>query len=857
MINRNWLGSRKSISCNMIIYAALALCLFFMATHRIQAQQTLNDADWFERELGDGVIWRFYLFDNLFGSKQSVSYIDADLMNPNVSVEFPYLVSGRQLTSSMIQQQFPDAVTGINGTYFNTTYGGHVTYLRIDGTVIPPGGDLFASWGYEGALAMDASANASIIKKPSRGWARDKTHPDIMACGPLLIVNGVIPYSYLASIGSHCTSRHPRSAVGITSNYHLILLTVDGRTAMASGMTCEELAQIMAQLGCPNALNLDGGGSTTLWGDGEPYNGVLNYPSDNGVYDHFGERACSNAISIESIAPNPKTWDARLVSKTFSPNMVSKTSQIVTLVYHNIGTNAWSASDTKVVLARPDTRTSDFQDVGAWISSSQPALMNPSTVAPGETATFSFALKAPDISITTLYDEHFMLSQNGVGRIGPADSEAWMRICVQPESSGGETVIVDNDYGYPAYTETGTWATSGAPGYNEGTYRYASVGGAHTATWTASLIAGDYQVAVIYRSGTNRAASTKYVISAAGGNQNVFINQQYNDLVWVVLGTFTFNSGDNTIKLDAYGSSGGTVVIADAVSFTLASTPTPSPTPTPTPTPTPEPNLLDIIVDNDQGAPVYTETGTWTTSGSTGYNGGTYRFADAGGSHTATWNATLGSGMYQVFVFYRAGTNRATSTRYNIATASGTQTVYIDQTLNSMTWVSLGTFRFNEGSAAMTLDAAGSSGGTVVIADAVRFTFIERIVDNDHGSPDYAETGTWTTSGNPGYDGGTYRWAYSGSANNASWDLNLPSSGAWTISVIYVTGVNRCASAKFVAQTASGPQTVYIDQTQNNLTWVTLGTFDFNFSGGSVMLDALGSSGGTVVIADAVRAIKQ
>jgi hypothetical protein len=132
-----------------------------------------------------------------------------------------------------------------------------------------------------------------------------------------------------------------------------------------------------------------------------------------------------------------------------------------------------------------------------------------------------------------------------------------------------------------------------------------------------------------------------------------------------------------------------------------------------------------------------------------------------------------------------------------------------------------------------------------------------KIVDNDQGSPVYTETGTWATSGSTGYNGLTYRYATAGGAHTATWDLSLPASGSWKISVIHRAGTNRCTSTKFVAQTASGAQTVYINQQTNDLTWVTLGTWNFNISNGSVQLDAAGSTGGTVVIADAVKAEKQ
>jgi len=129
----------------------------------------------------------------------------------------------------------------------------------------------------------------------------------------------------------------------------------------------------------------------------------------------------------------------------------------------------------------------------------------------------------------------------------------------------------------------------------------------------------------------------------------------------------------------------------------------------------------DVIRDNDSGSPIYTETGTWTTSGTTGYNGGTYRYATVGGSHTATWNLTLPvAGSWKIDVIYRSGTNRATSTKYVVQTSSGPITVYKNQTLNNLTWVTLGTWNFNAGAGTVKLDALGSTGGSVVIADAVR-----------------------------------------------------------------------------------------------------------------------------------------
>jgi hypothetical protein len=131
-----------------------------------------------------------------------------------------------------------------------------------------------------------------------------------------------------------------------------------------------------------------------------------------------------------------------------------------------------------------------------------------------------------------------------------------------------------------------------------------------------------------------------------------------------------------------------------------------------------------IVVDNDDGAPGYTETGTWSNSLANGYNGGSYRFTSVGNSSTAIWTATLPTAQdYEVFVWYVPGGNRATSVKYTINAADGPHDVFINQEAGGFTFDSLGTFPFNAGSASITLDAAGSTGaaGDVVIADAVRF----------------------------------------------------------------------------------------------------------------------------------------
>jgi hypothetical protein len=90
-------------------------------------------------------------------------------------------------------------------------------------------------------------------------------------------------------------ARHPRTAVGIASNgRRLLLVTVDGRReGWSAGMTLVELAELMRQLGATEALNLDGGGSTTMVARRAGRIEVVNRPSDA-----TGERPVANVLAV-------------------------------------------------------------------------------------------------------------------------------------------------------------------------------------------------------------------------------------------------------------------------------------------------------------------------------------------------------------------------------------------------------------------------------------------------------------------------------------------------------------------------------------------------------------------------------
>ena len=84
---------------------------------------------------------------------------------------------------------------------------------------------------------------------------------------------------------------NPRTAIGITEPVHYIMLVSDGRTQDSAGLTLMELAAVMKDLGCEEAYNLDGGGSTTMWFLGK----IVNVPTSG---RRTGERRVSDIVYI-------------------------------------------------------------------------------------------------------------------------------------------------------------------------------------------------------------------------------------------------------------------------------------------------------------------------------------------------------------------------------------------------------------------------------------------------------------------------------------------------------------------------------------------------------------------------------
>ncbi len=109
--------------------------------------------------------------------------------------------------------------------------------------------------------------------------------PNIVGAGPLLIQNGQIVLDGKAERFSDAfvQERAARSAIGQTADGRILIVSAQNRT-LGAGATLSEMAQIMQQLGAVNALNLDGGSSTTLYLGGQ----ILDRPPRSSARVHNG-----------------------------------------------------------------------------------------------------------------------------------------------------------------------------------------------------------------------------------------------------------------------------------------------------------------------------------------------------------------------------------------------------------------------------------------------------------------------------------------------------------------------------------------------------------------------------------------
>ena len=165
--------------------------------------------------------------------------------------------------------------------------------------MIPPDGYVISvagtarQWALE-KLRLGTRVKLNLDWSPTETETTDfwKQAANIIGGGPQLIRNGRVEITNAAEkiLPSFVSDGHPRTAIAKLKTGQILLVTVDGRQPGESiGMSLTMLADLLIEFGAAEAINLDGGGSTTM----VIRNKLVNKPSDA-----TGERPVSDAILI-------------------------------------------------------------------------------------------------------------------------------------------------------------------------------------------------------------------------------------------------------------------------------------------------------------------------------------------------------------------------------------------------------------------------------------------------------------------------------------------------------------------------------------------------------------------------------
>lgn len=244
-----------------------------------------------------------------------------DLSNDNIFAKVLSSSDEDQLSTPLQFLNDNGAKIIINGGFFNSKKSPveHVGLLKTNGKLIEPASHsvyrdserYFISRGAFGIMnngkvdiAWCSTKNDSIFE-----WKRPLTNKpgnpnkqlpfstsnywsvkEALHAGPVLISNGKIDLNIEDEVffNTSIAGVQPRSSIGYTKDQHLVLMVVDGRQAESRGVYLEELAIMMSEFDCQEAINLDGGGSSAMVAESRLLNRPIGRTSQREVMSAIG-----------------------------------------------------------------------------------------------------------------------------------------------------------------------------------------------------------------------------------------------------------------------------------------------------------------------------------------------------------------------------------------------------------------------------------------------------------------------------------------------------------------------------------------------------------------------------------------
>jgi len=228
----------------------------------------------------------------LFDSTQSISAVRYRVSRYSTCIAND--VSQMADSTSALALRY-DAIAGINASYFDMKQLTPVTYVKDNGVREGSTSPTEYNLRTDGLIRIKNERRILIDKCDTLSYdKRCERFQEAIAAGPVLLMGGKDARENWPD-DSFYTGRHPRSIFGISANGWAYFIVIDGRAREAAGATIPETVDVARIFGLKDAINLDGGGSSTVWTSSH---GTLNHPSDNKSFDHYGQRTVPNIIYI-------------------------------------------------------------------------------------------------------------------------------------------------------------------------------------------------------------------------------------------------------------------------------------------------------------------------------------------------------------------------------------------------------------------------------------------------------------------------------------------------------------------------------------------------------------------------------
>lgn len=178
-----------------------------------------------------------------------------------------------------------NAILAINGDYYGAQESGYVIRNGVIYRETAKSGNedlvIYGDGSFEIIDEDDITAEELL----------EKGAQNVLAFGPALVEDGSVSVTEDEEVGKAMAS-NPRTAIDIIDENHYVFVVADGRTSDNEGLSLYELAEFMESLGVQTAYNLDGGGSSTMYFNGQ----IINKPTTNG--SSIKERSVSDIVYI-------------------------------------------------------------------------------------------------------------------------------------------------------------------------------------------------------------------------------------------------------------------------------------------------------------------------------------------------------------------------------------------------------------------------------------------------------------------------------------------------------------------------------------------------------------------------------